>query len=420
MTGIKYLFSPRTFLQSTVYFIGTMLIVSDIQAADHKLDYGVRLRHADLKDGEVDGQAQSALIRLNLDSSWTSNLSTFIELDYVETGSEDEHSDGVRFNGQPAIPDVPGFDLNQVLVQYDFTNGQIKLGRQKINLDNQRHVGAMSFWQNEQTFDAARVDLNWLSSSQFNYIYIANANRISGDDADENLDPSDINFAQFAGRRPPPALGDHEHNTHLLRAEFNEWDYSKLNVYSYIVDNKDVPLTSANTVGASYAFKYKPTTIQYRVEAEAAIQKRTEAPTEPTLPYYRFDIGVGIKSFEVSWRYEQLASKNGIPFFSVLGSLHEFQGWGDRLNAPPANGLEDKSFRITWRKAPWKIDARYHRFDEESGSQDLGEEFDMDITYKFLKKHSFMLRFADYQANENTSLGIEDRRRAIFSYSYNL
>lgn len=419
MIGIKY--SPlRNLLSRLAIVVCTLFSIGDALAIDHSFDYGVRLRYADLKDGELDGRATSARLRLNLDSSWSSQLSTHIEFDHIETGYKDEHSDGVRFNGQPVIPDVPGSDLNQIFVHYQLDNAQLKAGRQVINLDNQRHTGSMSFWQNEQTFDALRLDLNWLSSSQFNYIYIANTNRILGDDADESLYESDINFARLSGQRPAAALGDHEHNTHLLRAEINEWDYSKLSLYSYFVDNKDAPFTSANTYGASYAFKYKPTNIQYRIEAEAAIQKRTEIPSEPTLPYYRFDAGLGIESFEISWRYEQLASEDGVAFFPILGSLHEFQGWADRLSIPPPSGVEDKSYRLTWRKAPWKIDLRYHQFNEESGSQDLGEEFDCDITYKFLKRHSLMLRFANYQANENNSFGIQDRRIAVFSYSYNI
>ena len=58
------------------------------------------------------------------------------------------------------VADPKGTELNQGYVQYKgIDNVGLKLGRQRINLDNQRFIGGVGWRQQEQTFDAFRAEL---------------------------------------------------------------------------------------------------------------------------------------------------------------------------------------------------------------------------------------------------------------------
>lgn len=56
------------------------------------------------------------------------------------------------------VPDPKNLEVNRAQVQYKSKLFTITAGRQRINLDDQRFVGAAAWRQNEQTFDAARVE----------------------------------------------------------------------------------------------------------------------------------------------------------------------------------------------------------------------------------------------------------------------
>lgn len=388
-------------------------------AYEQDLGFTARIRYADLVVGSSDGKAGSALFRLSLESKWSDHLKSIIELDHVETTLKNQHSDGVRLNGKPIIPDAPGSEINQLFLQYDGSALSLTAGRQAIELDNQRFIGNISFWQNEQTFDAGRINYKLFSSSEINYAYIYNANRIFGQDASTRLNANDIGFEEMNGLRPVSQLGDHEHNTHLIRLEFNEWDYSQLVAFSYLIDNKDQPVVSNDTFGLAYSFKFKPNNLHFRLEIEGATQHRPTLQNVENIPYYRLDFGLGLRSLEVSGQYEVLGSKNNVAFTTPLGSLHEFNGWADKFGGTPSLGLIDQSIKLKWRLAPWKLDIRFHSFKQQKDDLSLGTELDFDLSCKLKKGQEILLRFADFKASNNQENISSDVRRIILSYSYN-
>lgn len=388
-------------------------------AGDHELDFLMRARYGHLEVGDADGQTASVLLRGSVASNWNDYFRTLLEVDHVETFLEDDFSDGVRFNGEIRVPDVPGTEINQALLSFQVGSFSVHAGRQRLEFDNERFIGSISFWQNDQTFDALRGRYNFLTNSHVSQTYIANANRIFGDDADENLSPSDVNYDALNGLRPVGLWGDHEHNTHLTRIELREWDYSQFVAFAYLIDNEDLPTVSNDTFGGIYKFNYKGGAIKYRLEIEAAIQERTEIPDAPSVPYYAFDGGLGLGSFEGGLRYEVLTAKDGIEFITPLASGHEFQGWADAFSEA-GTGVEDTSLRIHWRKAPWKLDLRYHFFSEYDGGRDFGTELDFDLTFKPFDRHIFFIRFADFQASSDYENELVDETKIFFNYSFSL
>lgn len=394
---------------------GVALLSSYAQAdVEHQVDWGGRSRYANIAD-ENSGQAASLLLRATLDSHWNDVISSSVEVDHVNTAFKDDHSDGVRLNEEPLIPDPPGTEINQAFIAITLDNIRANLGRQTINFDNQRFVGGNGFWQNEQTFDAAFVSAKLASNSSFTYAYLANANRIFGDDADKN-NPGTGPYANNGDdERPAAFLGDHEHNSHLARLEWNEWDYTRVIAYGYRIDNRDMPSASNNTLGASYNLNYKHNSLKYRVQLEAAQQNRYEIQADG-LNYYLLELGLGINSVEINTHYEILGANEGAAFITPLGSNHNFEGWAGEIGNTPNTGVRDLSLGILWRASPFRIESSYHYFREDESSNTIGREFDLDIAYRPARKHSISLRFASFEP-ETASGNI---RKVYLDYSYNL
>jgi hypothetical protein len=384
----------------------------------HDLNFSQRSRVVSIDNDTNSGKAASILLRLTLKTEWSHAFSATLEMDHVESFFNNDHSNGVIANGKPVIPDVAGTEINQGFVSFKNTILNLKLGRQRINFDDQRFIGGNGFWQNEQTFDALTSRANLATNSSFTYTYLANANRIFGNDAGKYLEDKDINYTETNNKRAGNLLGDHQHHSHLTRIEWNEWDYSQWISYLYLIDNKDLPNASNNTFGTRYSFNYKLDELKYHLHIEAAAQKRTEIPDAKILPYYLTDIGLNISAYEVSARYETLAAKNNIPFITPLGSLHDFQGWADEFLATPTQGIKDASLRFLWRAAPFKIDTRYHAFFGYEDNNKLGKELDIDFVYKPTRKHTLSLRFAYFmpasQSNETNT------KKIFMNYAYNM
>ncbi|MGL6159094.1 hypothetical protein [Microbulbifer sp.] len=398
--------------------LGLSLVVArPADAQEHDLHFESRLRGAYVDAGSTDGRATSLLLRFTLESEWNGVFSTLAEIDHVSTGWRDDHSDGARFNDMPLIPDVPGTEVNQAALGLTFSQAEVLLGRQRITLDNQRFVGSNGFWQNDQTFDALSASYELFSGSRLYYAYIANANRIFGDDADGQ--PRNDGYYS-AGSDPGESgfLGDHEHNSHLINAHFNEWDFSDLGIYYYHIDNRDAEPDSNRSLGLRYSFERRIAGLKWRSEIEGALQKRMQIEDAPTNTYSRIEFALALHSLEVGLQQERLGASGGVGFVTPLASAHDFQGWADKAFAIDSKGMVDRAVKASWRKSPLKIDARYHFFESVSGDVDWGREFDLDLIVKLARRHRIQLRYANYQSASQSRAALPDEQRLYLDYSF--
>lgn len=383
---------------------------------EHQLDWGSRARYAQV-DADNSGQAASLLLRGTLDSHWSDIFSSTVEVDAVGTAFKHEHSDGERFNNKPLIPDPQGADLNQAFLSLNLDAATIQLGRQRINFDNQRFIGGNGFWQNEQTFDALLGTVKLASNSNFTYSYINNARRIFGNKADPTTSAGHPDYGNrpSSDLRPAEFLGEHQHQSHLTRLEWNEWDYTRVVGYGYRIDNQNLPSSSNNTLGASYTLNYKISAIKYRVQIEAAQQNRFDINADH-LRYYLLDLGLGINTWELSSRYEILGANNGAAFITPLGSNHDFEGWADAIGNTPNTGVRNFSVGLLWRASPLRVETSYHFFKDDVDGNNIGREFDLDFIYKPARKHSLSLRLAHFEPEGDSG----SVRKVYLDYSFNL
>lgn len=398
--------------------LGLSLVIARPAAAqEHDLHFESRLRGASVDTVNTDGRATSLLLRFALQSHWSETFSTLAEIDHVATGWRDEHSDGVRFNDRPLIPDVPGTEVNQAALGLTFSQAEVLLGRQRIELDNQRFVGSNGYWQNDQTFDALSANYELFSASRLFYAYIANANRIFGDDADG--EPRSDGYYSGGGDPEESGFwGDHEHNSHLVNAHFNEWDFSDLGFYYYHIDNRDAEPDSNRSLGMRYSFERRVAGLQWRSEIEGALQKRMRVEGAPTNTYARIELALALHSLEVALQRERLGASGGVGFVTPLASAHDFQGWADKAFAIDRVGMVDRAIEASWRKSPLKIDARYHFFESAAGDIDWGREFDLDLILKIDRRQRVQLRYANYQSAPQSRAALPDEQRLYLDYSF--
>lgn len=405
-------------------FACLVLSAGSSYAAATELDLELRSRMAYLEDDSAAGRAGTVRFRADWQKQWLANWSTQLELDLVQGFWRSDFSDGVHFNGEPMMPDPEGADLNQLSLTYKGNLFTMALGRQVINLDNERFVGSNGFWQNEQSFDAVQFTIPLLFQSQVSLIYLDRALRIFGPDAGPKLSLTDNNYAKLEGERPLLRLGEHDLDAYLLDMRLGEWDYHKVKVFYHDYGNLTFPAISHTTIGAQHRFNYRFNHYRFESELVAATQERNEMLGAPSTRYYRVKGSLAKKALSFIAEYEQLSSVNlsggAISFITPLASLHDFQGWADMFTATPASGVTDGSVAIQWKSSPWRVKAIYHGFWSGDGDDQYGQELDLDMTYKPSKTHAFHLRAAKFNPAHQFKDQFAERIRIFLTYSYAL
>lgn len=390
-------------MKRLLLFIAFHVLVTEAKPK-HDLDWALRARLIHVDEAADSGKAGSLLLRGALTSDWSHNISSLVELDGVTGFWGNDHSDGEILNGQPLIPDVPGIDLNQALLSYSGRAWRLRLGRQRISLDDQRFIGGNGFWQNEQTFDALRIERRWFSASRLTYAYIEKANRIYGRQARGESHP--IRF-----------LGEHDHQTHMLHLELYEWDTRRLQLFAYFIDNLSSPAASNQTFGGKLQQSLVLDALKYEFTLGVAAQNRPQLLESPNLWYGLLEANAIRGRWRGVARFEVLSEEDDITFTTPLASGHDFHGWADVFSEPLSHGLHNTSVQLQWRAAPWEIKWIYHNFWHDDTGSRLGDELDIEAGYKPARRRELTLRYADFRSR---TASYADARKVFLTYSWNL
>ncbi|MXY57785.1 MAG: hypothetical protein F4Y41_15565, partial [Gammaproteobacteria bacterium] len=202
--------------------------------ADGKTSLGFRYRleHVSQDGVAKDALASTARARLTWNSAETGNFTFGIETDYsLILGIEDFNSTTNGRTEYPVVADPKGFDLNQAFVKYGNGDTTVTVGRQRINHGGQRVLGGVAYRQNEQTYDALRIQ-GKAGTIDLDYSYIHNVNRIFG--------PGDA-------AQP----GDWYGNSHAFRATASAAEGHTVAGFAYLFDlsNANGPPNSNATYG---------------------------------------------------------------------------------------------------------------------------------------------------------------------------
>lgn len=359
-------------------------------AESGKGDFGVDLRYRlELVDQDPfaeDATASTLRARLKYQSPVRSGFSFYGEFDYVaELFADDYNAGGGNTPNRtqyPVVADPDGEDLNQAFIQYKNGGNQLRLGRQRIILDNARFVGNVGWRQNPQTYDAVSFVHQADNGLNFTYAYIDNVNRIFGNDV---------------------AAGDHEHSTSILNISKAIEGAGKVSAYWYDMDNEDAASLSNTTWGLRFSGSKPVNENSFGYTFEFASQSdNANNPVSYDADYYRVDLSVGLGGATLYGGFESLEGNRNVAgqaFRTPLATLHAFNGWADKFLATPGAGLEDTFVGVKGKAGGWSWNVLYHDFGAQSGSGDFGSEIDASFSTTLFEDYGLLLKAASFNSD---------------------
>ena len=379
------------------------------------LDARYRFENVDQNNDLRDANAQTLRTRAGFQSGKWYGLSGLLEVDNVSRIGDDAYNS--TRNGQKeyaVVADPDGTEVNQALLRYDHKLGSAVLGRQRINLDNQRFIGSVAWRQNEQTFDGALTQLKPLDGLTLSYAYLDQVNTVFGPDN-----------GRYDNLTNPANIDGH---SHLINAQYVFMPQLTATAYSYLLDldNIAVALTAAEgtlssqtsglrlngvVAGVSYALEY------------AQQKDYGDNPLELDSEYYLAELGYTLKGVQLKAGYEVLGGDNGSgnrAFQTPLATKHAFQGWADQVLTTPADGIEDAYVGVTAPLLGGTLQAWYHDFSTEQGSDEYGNEIDLSYAHPIpgVKGLVGLLKYATYDSDDKARTVDTDKVWLQLQYTY--
>lgn len=386
--------------------VATLPVPVFAQAADPDISFGLRYR---LEQVRQDDFVENALgtngrARVTLDSGQRSGFSFGAQVDYsFILGVDDFNSLANGKTKFPIIADPEGLDLNQAYVRYQMDEGTtaITAGRQRINHGSQRLLGGVAWRNNEQTFDAVRVQRSGRVGLDYSYAF--NVNRIFG--PDDGVQPAVW-----------------ETNSHFLRATFNPVGEHELAAFAYLIDlqHDDAKYSGGAAVNSNmtWGFDYNGTLPGVKLSATVAFQSDYgDNPNSYSTVFYGGEAAFDLPLLNITAGHHTLGSDDGRHAFRApLATLHKWQGWTDKFLVTPAQGVRDTWVSTTKKVLGFTITGVYHDFRAVDGGDRYGSELGASMVYSPMDKMTVQAKAARYFADEWAS----DTTKIWLVFSWNM
>ena len=349
-----------------------------------KVDADVRYRLESVAQAGFAEEALASTLRARIGvrtRAWQ-GLHAYLGFEDVRAIGDDRYDSTANGRTQfPGVADPEDTELDQAWLGWSADTMQLRVGRQRINLDNQRFIGAVGFRQNQQTFDGATAQATVAGGTLF-YGFLSNANRVFGEHhpvatrADLDLDAHLLNYSRSFG----PVTGS---------------------AYLYLLEFPDAPAGSQRNLGLRITGEPALGDSPWRIPfaAEYAHQSAyADAPGTVSAGYLLAEIGLGRAGGSAKLGYEVLGGDGVYGFATPLATLHAFNGWADRFLATPAAGLRDRYAQLSQKLGAFDGAATYHDFVSDSGTPDYGTEWDLAVGKKVCPHSSVRVEYANYRA----------------------
>lgn len=296
------------------------------------------------------------------------------------------------------IADPQTLGLNRVQIQYATKALTVTLGRQRINQDDQRFVGSVGWRQNEQTFDAVRVEAR---RGVFNLdaTYADRQNTIYG--ADGN--PRDFYSGKFVF-----VNGGIKDGGSTLKGFAYLLDYDRTSFIN--LPNARSQLDSSQTYGVriGQVFPFSKT-LSLALSGSYARQSNYGNNTRAyNVNYYQADAALTVKTQTVSVGYELMgadarATGGTWSMQTPMATLHAFDGWADLFLTTPTTGLGDTHIGLAGKYPKLKAlpglsyAVSYHWFGSDVNNTKFGNEIDASVGIK-THRVSWLAKYANYTA----------------------
>jgi hypothetical protein len=372
-----------------------------------RLTFDTRYRYENVEQHGFanDADANTIRERLGFESAPVGNVQALAEIQATQhlSGNFDDTVNGRT--AYPAVPDPETFELSRLQLSYTGAPDTVAMiGRQLINLDDQRFIGASAFRQNEQTFDAVRFNYNGVRNLAITYAYADRVNRVFGD-------------------RSP--VGHFNGNIHLFNIAYDIVGLGKLTSFAYLLDLDNSPALSTATYGLQFAGAYHIND-EIGLHYIASYARQSDYATNPSrlaLDYWRLEGGFDYAGWSLIGGTETLGSNGVVGFSTPLATLHAFQGDADVFLTTPARGIADRyaklgylmNFATMGVARQLSLVAGYHDFTTARGQGDLGHELDFGSIVKIDDRWRLDLSHAIYDGVSNFA----SRNKTWLSLTFN-
>jgi hypothetical protein len=268
--------------------------------------------------------------------------------------------------------------------------------------------------QNEQTYDGALAQLKPIDGMTLSYAYVDQINTIFGPDN-----------GRYDNRTNPANIDGH---SHLINAQYVFMPELTATAYSYLLDLDNIavaPTAAEGTLSSQTSgLRLNGAISGISYVLEYAQQKDYgDNPLDLDSEYYLAELGYTLKGVQLKAGYEVLGGDNGTgnrAFQTPLATKHAFQGWADQFLTTPADGIEDAYFGVTAPLFGGTLQAWYHDFSTEQGSDDYGDEIDLSYAHPIpgVKGLVGLVKYASYDSDDKARTVDTDKVWLQLQYTY--
>jgi hypothetical protein len=296
------------------------------------------------------------------------------------------------------VADPENVELNRLQLQYKDKHVTVTLGRQRINLDDQRWVGAVGWRQNEQTFDAVRGEAK-LGPVSIDATYAISQRTVFGYDAMQRT-AYDGNFG-FIGAGAKLGPVQLKAFSYLLDYDVKETAGAPAALTKQIADSQTYGLRA---IGTFKLGRKAGLTVTGSYARQSAFANNT---LDFAADYIAADGALSYAGFTLNGGYEKLGSDATVAgrraVQTPMATLHKFNGWADLFLVTPDNGLQEAYVGLAYKFPKVKripglnAQVSWHQYDSDFANIEYGTEWNASLGFK-LGPVALLAKYADFNS----------------------
>ena len=354
-----------------------------------------RLRYEHVEQDGLPRDAQALTARLRAGAELASGPWSLLVEAEATVAPIDRYFDGVRGPAdRPLVLDPENAELNRAQLRWTgLPDAAVTAGRQRIELLDQRFVGSAGFRQNEQTFDAVRLQWGGKAGPTVDLSYSWSVRTVNG--------------AGGRGARQAAVDGDN-----LFAVAAIPSPVGTVSAFAFLVDHDEAAVQNFRLSSQTYGLRLAGSralgaaTLGYAASYARQSDFRRN-PNDYEAPYLLAEASLTAHGFTATLGHERLGADDGRPLTSVqtpLATLFKFQGWADRFTITPPSGLRDLYAGLAYAAKnvgaadSITLSGTWHRFESDRLDLDYGRELDLLAAGKS-GRYTLAARYAAYRAD---------------------
>jgi hypothetical protein len=274
------------------------------------------------------------------------------------------------------IADPQQNELSQFWLSFKgIPNTEVKVGRQRVQINNQRFIGSVPWRQMERTFDGLVITNTSLPNTTVTAGYLAKQQN-----TDATVQGMQLPFANIA---------------------YKFDNIGSLAGYMFLYDANERHQDSSQTFGVRFDGSRKINdSLSLLYTAEYANQSSyIQSPVVYHADYYHFIGGANTFGITAKGGMEQMDGKGDNQTFDTpLAAIHAFDGWADMFLTTPNAGLRNIYGSLEGEVAGVKLTGVYRDFSDDTGKHHYGKEWDFQATKEFAKHYTLLAKYAYFDA----------------------